>query len=167
MFSVSRYHFSGNGPGQLFLEKVVNYTQIHEILCLLEPVSGWCLYETHLSLRWNFNEMLLQTSMNTSKKWSAEIVEILKAVSYEPAYQWIKGKNKGIHRHVSIFLLLKKDKRFQPVSHSVRLVCLCSTHNIWDSGKSGWKRYSHVILGNQLRSIFCFMVIIENPASHT
>jgi len=40
MFSVSRYHFSGNGPGQLFLEKVVTYTQIHEILCLLEPVSG-------------------------------------------------------------------------------------------------------------------------------
>jgi len=30
--------------------------------------------------------MHLQASMNTIKKWSAEVVEILKTVSYEPAY---------------------------------------------------------------------------------
>jgi len=30
--------------------------------------------------------MLLQASMNTIKKWFAEVVEILKAVSYEPPY---------------------------------------------------------------------------------
>jgi len=30
--------------------------------------------------------MLLQASMNTFKKWFAEVVEILKTVSYEPAY---------------------------------------------------------------------------------
>jgi len=32
-------------------------------------------------------EMLLQASMNTLKKWFTEIVEILKTVSYELAYQ--------------------------------------------------------------------------------
>jgi len=30
--------------------------------------------------------MLLQARMNTFKKWSAEVVEILKTVSYEQAY---------------------------------------------------------------------------------
>jgi len=30
--------------------------------------------------------MLLQASMNTFKKWFAEIVEILKTALYEPAY---------------------------------------------------------------------------------
>ena len=37
--------------------------------------------------------MLLQASMNTFKKCFAEVVEILKIVSYEPAYHWIKGQN--------------------------------------------------------------------------
>ena len=27
---------------------------------------------------------------------------------------------------------------------------------LWHSGNSGWQRCSHVILGNQLRSLFCF-----------
>jgi len=30
--------------------------------------------------------MLLQAKMNTFKKWFAEISEILKTISYEPAY---------------------------------------------------------------------------------
>jgi len=30
--------------------------------------------------------MLLQASVNTFKQWFAEVVEILKTVSYEPAY---------------------------------------------------------------------------------
>jgi len=37
--------------------------------------------------------MLLQASMNTFKKWFAEVVEILKTVSYEPSYHWVKGQN--------------------------------------------------------------------------
>ena len=37
--------------------------------------------------------MLLQASINTFKKWFAAIVEILKTVSYEPAYHWVKGQN--------------------------------------------------------------------------
>jgi len=47
--------------------------------------------------------MLLQASMNTFKKWYAEVVEILKTVSYEPAFHWIKGQKRlkeGIHSHV-------------------------------------------------------------------
>jgi len=31
--------------------------------------------------------MLLQACMNTFKKWIAEVVEILKTVSYDPPYQ--------------------------------------------------------------------------------
>jgi len=77
--------------------------------------------------------MLLQASMNTFKKWFAEIIEILKTVSYDPAYHWAKGKNvqKKEYTVMFNFLLLKKDKQFQPVSHLVRLLCLLSTHNIW------------------------------------
>jgi len=30
--------------------------------------------------------MLLQASLNPFKKWCAEVVELLKTVSYEPAY---------------------------------------------------------------------------------
>jgi len=33
--------------------------------------------------------------MNTFKKWFAEVVEILKTVSYEPPYHWVKGQNVG------------------------------------------------------------------------
>ena len=65
------------------------------------------------------------------------------------------------------FFVLKNDKQFQPLSHSVRPFCLFSTHNSWDSGNSSWKRCSHIILGNELRSMFCYMVIIEeNLVSH-
>jgi len=35
MFSVLKHDFSGKGPGQVLLE---TYTQIHEFLCLLEPI---------------------------------------------------------------------------------------------------------------------------------
>jgi len=35
----------------------------------------------------------------------------------------------------------------QPVGHLVRLLCMFSMHIIWHSGNSGWKWYSHVILG--------------------
>jgi len=37
--------------------------------------------------------MLLQAGMNTFNKWFAEVVELLKTVSYEPAYHWVKGQN--------------------------------------------------------------------------
>ena len=37
--------------------------------------------------------------------------------------------------------------QFQPASHSVIHLCLFSTYNIWHSGNSGWKWYSHVIFG--------------------
>jgi len=39
---------------------------------------------------------------------------------------------------------------------SVRLLCLFSTHDIWYSGNSGWKRCSPIIHGNYSRSMFCF-----------
>jgi len=41
--------------------------------------------------------------MNTFKKWFAEVVEILKIFSYEPAYHGIKGQKRleeGMHSHV-------------------------------------------------------------------
>jgi len=37
--------------------------------------------------------MLLQASMNTFKKWFAKVVEILKTVSCDPAFHWVKGQN--------------------------------------------------------------------------
>jgi len=37
--------------------------------------------------------MLLQASVNTFKKVFTEVVEILKAISYEAAYHCIKGQN--------------------------------------------------------------------------
>jgi len=36
--------------------------------------------------------MLVHPSMNTFKKWFAAIIEII-TISYEPAFQWIKGQN--------------------------------------------------------------------------
>jgi len=112
--------------------------------------------------------MLLQASMNTFKKWFAEVVEILKTISYEPAYHWVKVQNVRKKEYTAsclIFLLLKNDKQFQSVSQSVILLCLFSMHNIWHSGNSGWKWYSHVIFGNQSRSLFHFMDFEDNPAS--
>jgi len=61
------------------------------------------------------------------------------------------------------FLLLTNDKQFQPVSHSVRLLYVFSAHCIWDSGNRGWKRYSHVILGNQSRSMFVLWSSLRKP----
>jgi len=37
MFSVLRHDFSRKGPGQVLLEI---YTQVHDFLCLLEPILG-------------------------------------------------------------------------------------------------------------------------------
>jgi len=37
--------------------------------------------------------MLLQATLNTFKKWFAEVVVILKTVSYEPAYHSVKAQN--------------------------------------------------------------------------
>ena len=54
----------------------------------------------------------------------------------------------------------------QPITH-LDFSNLFSTHNIWDSGNSGWQRCSYVNLGNLSRSMVYFMVITEkNPASH-
>ena len=51
------------------------------------------LVQNHQSLRWNFDKLLSQASMNTYKKRFSEVVEILKIVSYEPAYHGIKEQN--------------------------------------------------------------------------
>jgi len=40
MFIVTRHDLPGRGPERFFWKKVVNYTQIHEFLCLLEPILG-------------------------------------------------------------------------------------------------------------------------------
>jgi len=40
----------------------------------------------------NFTKMLSQASMNTLKKWLAEVVETLKTVSYELAYHESRDK---------------------------------------------------------------------------
>jgi len=75
------------------------------------------------SLRWNFNKIRLQASINTFNNRLAEVVEILKTVSYGPASslsQGAKGLEKRIHnqhRHVLFIYLLMTDKLFQPVSH--------------------------------------------------
>jgi len=48
--------------------------------------------------------------MNTYKKWFPEVVEILKIVSYEPAYHGIMGQKhleEGIHSHVYLFFIAK------------------------------------------------------------
>jgi len=53
--------------------------------------------------------------------------------------QGAKRLEERIHTLVLIFLLLKNDKHFQPVSYSVAglLLCFFTTHNILVSGKSG------------------------------
>jgi len=51
------------------------------------------LVQNYQSLRWNFDKLLSQASMNTYKKRFSEVVEILKIVSYEPAYHGIKEQN--------------------------------------------------------------------------
>jgi len=62
--------------------------------------------------------MLLQASMSTFKKRFAEVIEILKTVSYEPAYHWIKGKKVWKKEYTAIlnFLFLKKDNFNQSVT---------------------------------------------------
>jgi len=148
-----------------------NFINVHSDTWIFELTgTNFWLILVRQSLRWNFNKMLLQASTNTFKKWFAKVVIILKnsfiwtGISLS---QGAKRLEEGMHIHVQICLLLKNEKQFQPVSHSVWLLFLFSTHNIWDSENSGWKRYSHVILGNHSISMFCFMVIIEeNPASH-
>jgi len=106
--------------------------------------------------------MPLQGRMDISKGF-AEVVEILKTISYHPAYHWVKGQNvwkKECKAMLKFFFFWKITNNFKPVRQAVRLLYLFLAHNVWDSGNSGWKRYSHVILGNQSRSMVCFMVII-------
>jgi len=115
--------------------------------------------------------MLLQASMNTFKKWFVEIVEIPKTVSYEPAYHWIKGETFGRRNGQPCLNFTFSEKwptiSNQSVTQWVFRACFLRMHNIWFFGNSGWKRYSHVILGNQSRSMFCFMVIIEKNLPRT
>jgi len=37
--------------------------------------------------------MFLQESINAFKKLFADVIEILKTISYEPAYHWTKAQN--------------------------------------------------------------------------
>jgi len=48
----------------------------------------------------------------------------------------------------------------QSVTQWVFRACFLCIHILF-SGTSGWKRYSHVIFGNQSRSMFCFMVSLR------
>jgi len=76
-------------------------------------------------------------------KWFAEIVKILKTVSYEPAYHWIKGWNiwrKDYTAMLKFFFYWKMTNNFEPVSHSVRLFCLFSMHNVRDWSEQWLKK---------------------------
>jgi len=76
--------------------------------------------------------MLLEVIMNTFKKWSADVVEILKAFYTNRHITESRGKNVWKKEYTAEFkfLLLENDKHFPPVSHSVILLCLVSTQNI-------------------------------------
>jgi len=41
--------------------------------------------------------------MNTSAQWFVEVAEILKPVSHEPAYHWVKGQNIRKNKYTAMF----------------------------------------------------------------
>ena len=99
--------------------------------------------------------------MNIFKKWFSEVVEILKTVSYEPAYHWVKGRNVRKKEYTAIFKLFfywKMTNNFTRVSHSVRCLCLFSTQNIWHSGNSGWKRQATLMSSLGINRDRCFVL---------
>jgi len=62
--------------------------------------------------------MLLQASMNTFKTWFAEVVEIRKTFSYEPAIRRItesRGKTLG-RRKIQPCLNFSSTEKWQPIS---------------------------------------------------
>jgi len=117
-------------------------------------LTGAKFYETYQSVRWKFNKMLLKAS---TRSGSLRLLKFQKQFYTNQHFTGSSGKILGRRNRQPCleFSFLNNDEQFQPLSHSVRPLSLFSTHNIRDSGNSGWKRYSYVILGNQSRSIFC------------
>ena len=79
--------------------------------------------------------MLLQASMNPFKKWFTEVVEILKTISYEPAYHWIEGKNvwkKAYTAMFKFFIFWKMTNNFKPVSEISVLVFYAQYLIFWE-----------------------------------